>query len=154
MAEDAAGATRASTSHGGRERPSDAVTVVLQPAPPPNPGKGWRRFNTHCTHGHLLTGKRHNTRDDRRGKVYTMRYCVFCARRRKLKSGKGIAWRRQATCCPKGHPYEGDNLGIQVCRDKGRERETRLCITCRRESQKRYRDNRRARRVAFIAEAA
>lgn len=34
------------------------------------------------------------------------------------------ARRLVATHCPKGHPYQGDNLGF--------ERGTRLCLTCRR----------------------
>lgn len=107
-------------------------------------GRGWRRLTRLCLRGHLLTGLRQNTRDDRRGKVYTMRYCVFCARIRKKKSGKGIGWRRRESCCPVGHPYEGANLGLQVVVEGGKRRETRLCKACRRQSHARYRASVRA----------
>lgn len=101
-------------------------------------GKGWRAQLTNCKRGHLLTGQRRNTRKDRNGKVYFMRYCMFCERARKKKSGRGEAWRRAAQRCPKGHPYEGANLGLQTVREHGKERETRLCVACRRESQRAY----------------
>lgn len=115
-----------------------AVVARLGEPMPERPGKGWRRYNTHCVHGHLLTGFRINTRDDRRGTVYTMRYCIFCARKRGLRSGRGTNWRRNLERCPKGHPYVGRNLGIQVIRERDKKRETRMCVTCRRESQARY----------------
>lgn len=50
---------------------------------------------------------------------------------------RGIGWGAQnarKTHCPKGHPYEGENLRI---RPSGR----RECLTCKRESAKRLRKN-------------
>ena len=97
----------------------------------PGAGRGWRRLLRFCPHGHAITGIR---RSKTKG---VTRYCVICNRAR-LRNGKGLRWRREALSCKRGHPFEGDNLGVQVIRERGTERETRLCKACHREAKRRY----------------
>jgi hypothetical protein len=68
-----------------------------------------------CPNGHDLTGSNRRPTG----------VCKICAR--KSKGYKGNPVNREKTHCPKGHPYEGDNLGL-VSRGKNK---VRYCKTCR-----------------------
>lgn len=110
-------------------------------------GKGWRRARTKlCPKGHVHLGWHNDKRRlaDGTVKTYKVRRCVVCDKKRR-PPGRGPNWKRELTHCPKGHPYSGENLGVQVIREDGKEREARLCLTCRRLAQKAFKARERAK---------
>jgi len=92
-----------------------------------------------CIHGHPRTSA--NTYTTAAGH----RMCRVCAaeaarkrrRERGLKGGPGARW-RERTHCSRGHEYRPETTAMD------RAKNARICLVCRRENQKRYRDAKRA----------
>jgi hypothetical protein len=116
-------------------------------------------IRTTCNHGHPLATFA-NTRRLKRWSKTQQRYvtatCIYCKAcdhaRRPKKSRGGKGWKRQLAACPKGHRYEGTNLGVVDKTEKGKTVERRYCVACTRARWRRnvaaYSERVKARRAA------